>query len=157
MSRGIHSQQSDVLELHYENRGGRVQITCPDNHIIISSVEVAIDACRAYTSQLQFKEQFDSLMDRLASWVDARLELIQDSYLTVRDSGLLFLVVTKNTHFDDALETALTELDLEVSHDSDFDLICLSVHAIPNADKDTIRSFVSRKMALRFVKNVERS
>ena len=156
MSRGIQNTP-DIIELHFENKDGRVRIIAPDNHVIISSVEAAVDACRAYASQLLFRDQFNSLIEKLAQWLEARTELIQDSYLTIRDSGLLFLVVTKNSHFDDTIESSLTDLDLEVSQDSDFDLISLSVHAIPRANQDTVRSFVSNKMALRLVPNVNRS
>jgi hypothetical protein len=145
--------QNQVIELHFENHGGRVRIVGPDNHVMIQSVEAAVEACRAYSGQMLFKTQFDQLLEKLGQWMEANATRVNSGYLTTQDSGLLFLVVTESRQYDDAVESALTELDLEIAQDSDFDLINLGVHAIPNASKDTVDSFVSSKMALRFVRN----
>jgi hypothetical protein len=155
MSQGLKANRSrsSVIELHFENREGRVCIVPPDNNIMAIPVETAIAACQAFKTQIQFKDQFDQLIATLGEWIAQRNDRIADAYLTVRDSGLLFLLVTKSKQYDDELETALTELDLEIAHDSDFDLISLGVHAIPLGP---VESFVSRKMALRFVPDGDR-
>lgn len=138
------------VELSYKNSGGRVTIVPPDSDIMAMSVETAIEACRAFHQQIVFKDQFDLLLNRLAAWVDAHREKISDAFLTARDSGLLFLVVLKGEQFDSEIETSLTELDLEISNDDDYKLISLAVHALPQSPEETIRSFISRKLSLRY-------
>lgn len=146
----------EVVELHYGNRKANVRIVPKGNDILAMPVEIAIEACRAFTKQIRFKDQFDGLVEKLLEWLQAHDAHISEAYLTVRDSGLLFLVVTKGKGMDDELENALTELDLEIAHDSDFGLIDLAVHSIPKPEKETdglAESFVSRKMAVRFSNN----
>src|SRR2546423_14290794 len=125
------------IVMHYENEGGSVKIVAPDNNIMAISVETAIEACRAFKQQIAFKDQFDLLLVRLAEWIHTRADKLSDAYLTVRDSGLLFLVVLAGVHSDETVEANLTELDLQVANDNDFNLISLAVHAIPNSSAAT--------------------
>ena len=158
MSRGMQASRirPSVIELHFENREGRVRVVPPDNDVMAMPVEMAVAACQAFKTQILFKDQFDQLLETLGEWIGDRREKIADAFLTVRDSGLLFLVVTHGKHQDDELESALTELDLEIAHDKDFGLITLGVHAIPQGRPDATASFVSKKMVLRFVSDGDR-
>ena len=144
-----------VIELHFENKDGQVRVVPSDSDIMVVPVEMAVEACRAFNKQIVFKNQFDLLNHRLAEWLDLRTDSISAAYLTPRDAGLLFLVVLTGTKRDNELECALTELDLEIANDKDFNLISLTVHAIPLASEDTVQSFLSRKFALRYVLNGE--
>lgn len=139
-----------TIELHYENADGRVRIVPPDSDIMALSVETAIAACRAFTQQIVFKNQFDQLLMRLAEWIAQHKAKLSAACVTVRDSGLLFLVMLKEPRLDREIEESLTELDLEIANDADYGLISLAVHAIPRSDEATVQSFVSRKMALRY-------
>ena len=100
-------------------------------NLMAMPVEVAVEACRAFKEQIAFKDQFDMLLDRLAEWIDRREDKLDQAFLTTRDSGLLFLVVLTQKELNEGIESDLTELDLEIANDDDFDLIRLSVHAIP--------------------------
>jgi hypothetical protein len=142
--------QTEIIELHFENRDGQVRVMLPDNHIMAMSVEVAVHACRAFKHQILFKSQFDSLLPFLGEWIEQHRENVKQAYLTTRDSGLLFLVVTNDIAFKDSFEDELTSLDIEVANDNDYNLITLNVLAIPpSCDEDT-KSFISKKLALRF-------
>lgn len=145
-----------IVELHWGNQDARVRIVHQSNDVMAMPIEMAIEACRAFAEQIRFKYQFDGLMIKLMEWLQHHDGHVAEAYLTVRDSGLLFLVVTKGSHMNDELECALTELDLEIAHDNDYDLIRLGVHAIPSPESQTeglTESFVSRKMAIRFSNN----
>lgn len=140
----------ETVELHCQNLDGQVRIVPPDNDIMVLSVESAIKACRAFNEQIVFKNQFDLLLERLAGWIGRHHAKIADAYLTVRDSGLLFLAVQQTAAHDTPLDDALTQLDLEVANDPDFSLISMAVHSIPRAAQATIESFVSPKLSLRY-------
>lgn len=139
-----------VIDLHFEDDGGVVRVTPEDNDLMIMSVHEAIIACRAFTDQIRFKSQFDSLLNYLGGWIKARERKISSATLTTRDSGLLLLIVTKGTKYDSEFELEITDLDIQVANDSDFAMIDLSVLAIPACPAEAVRSFVSRKMQIRY-------
>lgn len=139
---------TSIIELHFENQGGQARIVPPDRDIMVMPIELAIEACRAFHQQVKFTDQFKLLVDRLGGWLGEHQDEISSAYLTVRDSGLLFLVVTRERTFNDKLERAVTDLDLEVAHDGDYNLIRFGVHVLPQCDKENIQSFVSRQMVI---------
>jgi len=140
----------EPIVLDWENTDGRVRIVPPDNDVMAMSVETAIEACRAFKQQIVFKNQFDQLLNVLAKWLSEHRATVSDAYLTVRDGGLLFLVVQNGKPYDGKLDDALTELDLAIANDDDFSLISLAVHSIPASSEATIQSFVAKKLQLRY-------
>ena len=151
MSAAAEKVPSDLVDLHFEDETGKVRVTPDNDTLLLMSVEEAIIACRAFKKQLEFKSQFDHLLNALGAWIKSRLHKISLAFLTTRDAGLLFLVVTAAANRDDELESDITELDMQVANEADYHLIDLSVLIIPNCPKDSVHSFLSRKMALRFV------
>lgn len=146
-----------VVELHVDNTEGQVRVVPRDRDVMAMPVELAIEACRAFNQQIRFKDQFDLLLDRIAVWLQPRESIISAAYVTTREAGLLFLVVLKGKRRDDDIEAALTELDLEVANDKDFDLINLNVHSIPCCPEETLRSFLSEKLEIRYVLDGDRN
>ena len=146
-----------TIVLHYAIEEGKVRIVPPDKDIMAMSVEMAIEACRAFRQQIQFKDQFELLLKRLVEWVSEHAADVHKAFLTRRDSGLLFLVVLNTEQFDPIIEDSLTDLDLEIANDADFKLITLSVHALPCCSEDAIGSFVSHKQWLESRSDAKRS
>lgn len=147
----------EVVELRHDDHG-RVCVIPQDNDLMMLSIQEAALACRAYTDQIRFNHQFHLLADRLCAWMAEFDAKVSEGYLTVRDTGLLFLVVSRSEKFDLELEDSLTDLDIEVAADPDFGLINLSVHSIPGGTcqaSDTTSAFVSDKMAIKFVRNAQ--
>jgi hypothetical protein len=150
-SAAIERLQGEQIELHFEDDSGKVRVTPGDDTLLLLSVEEAIKACRAFKKQLEFKSQFDHLLNALWAWIKPRREKVCQAYLTTRDAGLLFLVVTQAAERDEEFEADITELDIQVANDAAYHLIDLSVLVIPNCPRESVYSFLSRKMALRFV------
>lgn len=148
MSQSVTRRPTSVIELHFENQGGNVRIVPPDRDIMAMPIELAIEACRAFKHQIEFRDQFVLLVSRLGGWIGERWSELSSAYLTLRDSGLLFLVVTKNDKFSEAIEEAITDLDIEVAQDSDYSLIRFGVHVLPACDRDSVQSFLSRQMVM---------
>ena len=148
-------ESGSVIELHCENRDGQVRVVLPDNHIMAMPVEVAVHACRAFKNQIEFKNQFDGLLAHLGKWIDGHRDEIKEAYLTTRDSGLLFLVVTESKSFVSDFEDELTALDIEIANDTDYSLITMNVLAIPPISNEDTRSFISTKLEIRYKLDVE--
>lgn len=138
------------IELHFEDQGGKVRVTAPDRHVMIVPVSVAVEACRAFQDQIAFNDQFNDLLDRLARWIVDHRRQVSQAFLTVHDAGLLFLVVQQGTEFDPDLENSLSELSLEIANDTDYSLIRLVVHAVPNCGREIYEAFLSSRMSLRY-------
>lgn len=151
MSAASAQNLDDLIELHFEDDTGKVRVTPADNTLLLLSVEEAIAACRAFKKQLEFKGQFDQLINTLGVWLKARRDRVAQAFLTTRDAGLLLLIVTKSAAYDQAFEADVTELDIQIANDTDYHLIDLSILAIPNCQQESVHSFLSRKMMLRYV------
>lgn len=90
----------------------------------------------------EFARQLAELKRDLKHWIATRGGSIADAYLVLRGDHFQFLVVMKGKAYDRALEDALTELDMAVAQNPDYDLIRLSVLAIPAFGEEVIRSFL---------------
>lgn len=90
----------------------------------------------------EFARQLADLKRDLTQWVAARADSIAEAYLVLKGEYFQFLVVMRGKAYDGALEDALTELDIAIAQNSDYDLIQLSVLAIPAFGEDVIRSFL---------------
>lgn len=91
----------------------------------------------------EFERQLANLRRDLEKWVAARAGSIAKAFLVLKGDHFLFLVALKGKRHDDALEDALTDLDMAVAQNPDYDLISLSVLALPAFAEDTIQSFLS--------------
>jgi len=145
-----------VIELHFAD-DQQVRVVPEDNDLMVIQTNIAVEACRAFRDQIRFKNQFDDLLNTLAQWIVGRRSKIAEAHMTVRDAGLLFLIVLNGTEYDSDFESELTRLDTEIANDSDFDLISLSVLALPKCDTVAVESFLSSKMKLRYAIDGNRS
>ena len=136
-----------VFELRFDSEG-RVVVVPEDNNIMAISVKEAVEACRAYSAAIDFNFQFTSLLEKLNLWTAKNSDLVCHSFLTTRDTGLLFLVIQNEPAFNRKLEELLTDLDVEIASEDAFSLIRMSVLAIPDKT-DAIRDSFSPKHAIR--------
>lgn len=143
------------IDLHFEDQDGQVRVVAPDKHVMIVPVRVVVEACRAFQDQIAFNDQFSELLDRLATWIVSHRDEVKLAFLTVHDAGLLFLVVQSSTEFNIDFEMALSDLSLEIANDSDFSLIRLAVHGLPDCSKDVYEAFLSSQMALRYTSHAD--
>jgi len=85
---------------------------------------------------------FQDLLNSLGEWANDHADKLERAFCTIRDSGLLFLVVMKGRKHDRDLEDDLTDLDLAVARHSNYHGVRLSVLALPNCDADGYMSFL---------------
>jgi len=136
-----------TLELHYTD-DGRVKVVPHDSDLMVLSINTAVAACCAYTEQIRFGDQFNHLLSYLGTWIEKYRSGIASAHLTSRDSGLLLLIEQDAVPYDAKLNDALTDLDLAVANDADFNLIQLDVLALPRTDLHGLESFLSPQMKL---------
>lgn len=126
--------------------------TAPDGHVVVHSgddlflltVQEAVKACGAWLKMAEFQTQMRALMDRLNVWVGEREDKIRDAYFSVKTGGgLFFMVVMRERKYDRDLEDELTELDVEVANATEYDLLRLSVLAIPDSPQECVESFLT--------------
>lgn len=133
-------QKPIVLSFHED--GQRVTVV-PENFdkFVISAKEAAA-ACQRHEETKAFVKQLSNVMDRLAPWIVNHSSQIQDAFLTVRDGGLLFLLIRSSVPYDADLEAALTELDIEIANSDEFDLLELNALALPKSSEVAYSTFL---------------
>ncbi len=141
------------IQLQWKNKRHPVVVTPADEDRFCITVDEAIHACKAASSSAKFTGQFKVLLDYLADWLRQNKKIVQCAYLTVRDAGLMFLPVKKEVPYNRAFENSLTDLDLAVANDPNFDLIKLSVLSLPPVSNDAINSFISTEPTPLFYTN----
>jgi len=135
--------QQGVYHLNWSEKEQQVVIEPSDHSKFVMTMEEVIEACRIYSKEqrLCFQVQFTDLLNHLGAWAYAHREKIAKTFLTLRESRLLFLVVTQGKAYDDEFESELTTLDLEVAHSDGFSGISLSVQSLPNCGPHAYASF----------------
>ncbi|MFO0970183.1 MAG: hypothetical protein U0793_31920 [Gemmataceae bacterium] len=92
---------------------------------------------------LEFSKQSRKLLGRLQQWIEEHKADIAEAFMTVRHSAFLLLIVQNHEAFNQDLEDSLTDLDLSIAQDEDYNLIRLNVLALPKASRDSIDSFLT--------------
>lgn len=130
-----------AIHLHYSDTNQQVVID-DEGGKLVTTVAAAIDACKAAGKEQEFWRQFSEMQDKLSRWLVSQRDLIEEAYITVRDSAILFLAVQKSPAFNPDLEDSLTGIDLQIAQDKDLDLIRLNVLAIPKVSKPAVDSLL---------------
>lgn len=135
-----------------EKQGKTVLVEDADEDRFSVTMEEAIEACKAYDTEKRalVRKQFKQLLDLLGQWSYEWKGKLARVFLTVRDAGLLFLVVMKRKTYDESFENELTRLDLNVAQEDGFSEIALSVQALPNCSKENYESFCSSEGTLEY-------
>ena len=117
-----------------------------DGDLFSLSKEMIVRSGRIVGQMEILDEQLAALRLELEAWASKRSDVVANAYLILKGDHFLFLVVLKGTACDENLEDDLTDLDLNVARNPEYDLIKLSVLALPAFGKDVIRSFLPQYM-----------
>ena len=133
--------QQDRIILSFHQVGRRVVVEPENNDKFVTTAREAAAACQRHQEIKAFVAQLRKVMNRLA-WIVAHPSDIQGAFLTVRDGGLLFLLIRNSVPYNGGLETALTKLDLEIANSDEFDLLQLNALALPKSSDVSYRTFL---------------
>lgn len=139
----VAGKPQKYVELKLETGpNNQVKVVTPSQHVMVLPIDQAVAACKAFANQQLFSAQFNQMLTHLGQWVDKNKSKIEQAFVSPRDAGLLFLVVQQSATYDESFEDLMTELDLEIANDDDYNLINLSVLAIPPCEEETTQSFL---------------
>ena len=132
-----------AIHIGHNGLSGQVVVHSGDDTFLLT-VQEAVNACGAWSKMAEFQSQMKALLDHLGAWVRARSDSVRDAYFSVKlGGGLFFMVVTKGKNYDPDLEDQLTSLDIDVANAEEFNLLRLSVLAIPDSSADCVESFLT--------------
>lgn len=140
------------LCLRWSEKDREALVEPRDEDRFFMTVEEVIEACRIYdkVKRASFQVQLRSLLTRLGQWVHEHRNQIAHAFLTVQNSQLLFLVVTKERTYNPSLEQSLTDLDLSVAQDEAFSDVRLSVQSLPNCGEEGYASFCDPQVTIKY-------
>ncbi len=131
-----------AIHIGHTAPNGQVVVHSGDD-VFLLTVQEAVNACGAWNKMAEFQLQMKALLDRLSKWIEENKGTVRDAYFSVKTGGgLFFMVVTSSKKFDPDLEDKLTELDIEVANKDEFNLLRLSVLAIPDSPPECVESFL---------------
>ncbi len=133
---------SEYIQLNVEDEKGQCFVTYDHDRFFISASEAAC-ACKRHDETKPFQEQLKKLFDHLAEWLKGHREKIEKAFVTVREGGLLFLVVRNSVPYDSEIENSLLDLDIEVAQASGFDLLAMDVLALPLTSEESYQAFLA--------------
>ena len=118
----------------------------PEDGDLFSLTKQMIERSGRFAARFEaFDKQLAALRRDLEAWSVRHSNTVKEVFLVLKGDYFLFLVVLKEKNHDGALEDALTDLDMKIAQDPDYDLINLSVLALPAFAEDAIRSFLPHR------------
>lgn len=147
MSQGL--QIPNVLQLDWAAEAGAVTVTPrnPDRYSL--KMQQAIVWLQRAGEPHAFDAEFRLLLNRLAEWLHHRVG-VRNAFVTIRDGGLMLVVVTSSATYDEAFEDSLTELDIEIAKDVDLARLRLDVFSLPDASQSALESFLNPEFILEY-------
>jgi hypothetical protein len=135
--------ETRYIQLNYA-KDGKVTVTSHDEDRFIVTIQEAVVACRDAEKILEYRRQFvDGLVPKLKHWLEARGKKVRKAFLTIRDSGLLFLVVRQEAACDGEFTDALTSLEVDVANDPALSMIRMDTLALPDVSDEGLKSFLN--------------
>lgn len=132
------------VRLNFREKDCQVIVIPDDNDLFCTTVDKAIKACKAYDEMTRCSEQFKTMLcEKLASWIKNHKDNIEQAFVTVTESGALFLVVRKSMKFDREFTYALADLDMKIAQDPELNLIKLSVLSLPHSSEEEYGTFLN--------------
>jgi hypothetical protein len=118
----------------------RAVVEPDDQDRFMMLVDQVIRACRLYqATAVQINEFEHKLVPQLQGWVSSHAKRLSAAHLTLRDTGLLFVVSCVEA-YDFELEDELTDLDVAIAEQHpDF---VLDVLQTPKLDEGALAAFV---------------
>lgn len=135
--------ETGYIQLDCSKRG-KVTVTPADQDRFVITIQEAVAACRDGKELLAYRRQFvDGLVPALKDWLASHRKKVRTAYLTVRDGGLLFLIVRKEAACDSELTDSLTELEANIAVNPHLGLIRMDALALPDVSDECLASFLN--------------
>jgi hypothetical protein len=154
MSETLHEQANvatQPVRLKWSEKDRTVVFETSDKDLFTMKVKEVIQACNILQQQSdKFESQFNDLKNILGNWIHERKDKIAKAFVTIRDTRILFIAITKDVEYDSGFEDELTDLDWAIAHTPLLSAIPLSVQSLPQCDSDIYQSFLSPPIILEY-------
>lgn len=150
LSEKSENRTAVAVQLNYADGDLQVCVTPKNQDRFAIKIELAIEFLKEGIVRERFPKQLNLLMNQLSSWIISRDKEISRAYLTMRDESLCFLVERRVATYDESFEDALSDLDIQISDDSDLEGIRFCSMALPPISDDALESFLHPKFQIRF-------
>lgn len=144
------SNEMTSLVLLDENSLEQAMVRLQNGDRFFVAIADAARACRALDHLAEFSEQFKRLFEVLKSWVAANRQSVKSAYLSFRERDILLLVMQKGEAFDSNLADSLTELDLAIANNQEFNLLAMNVLSIPAVSDASTKAFLASGKVFRY-------
>ena len=141
---------TESIRLKWSEKDRTVLFELEDKDRFTMKVKEVIQACNIHQQSNEFESQFDDLKNILGNWIHWRKDKIAKAFVTIRDTRILFLVITKDVEYDSKFEDELTKLDWDISSTQLFSAIPLSVQSLPLCDSNMYEAFLSPPIILEY-------
>lgn len=146
----MNAISTEPIHLKWSEKDRTVLFEPADEDNFTMKVDEVIQACNIKQQKSEFESQFNDLKNILGNWIHQRKDKIVKAFVTVRDTRILFLVITKDVEYDSKLEDELTGLDWAIANTQLFSAIPLSVQSLPQCDSDIYEAFLSPPIILEY-------
>ncbi len=155
MAKVSHKQVNDIstepIRVKWSEKDRTVLFDTQDEDRFTMKVKEVIQACNIHQQGNEFESQFNDLKNILGNWIHERKNKIAKAFVTIRDTRILFLAVTKDVEYDSELEDEITALDLAIAQTPLLSAIPLSVQSLPQCSGDIYRAFLSPPIIFEYV------
>lgn len=133
-------------------------VLTPQDEVILVDKDGASEVTPASTLIKLYKEDLARTVDKVAlsssievkvfgafaNWVDEHKEQVSKGIITLKDSEILMIAMTKETRYNEPLEDSLYDFEISITKDGDFENMCFSTLALPEGSVTTLQNFLSR-------------
>ena len=150
------NSRTDLRPIYLLHHGddSEVMVHPPDNDIHFMSSSEAVRAIIGWAPIAErisvIQGQLKALLEKLRKWSVEHQSLLARSDLRVRSyDDILFVVMQRDIPYDAHLSDLLSDLDIEIFNDNDFEAIRLDVLAIPRCSDDAAQAFIDLERNVR--------
>jgi len=155
MAKISYEQVNDIgtgpIRVKWSEKDRTVLFDTQDEDRFTMKVKEVIQACNIHQQSNEFESQFNDLKNILGNWIHERKNKIVKAFVTIRDTRILFLAVTKDVEYNSELEDEITALDLAIAQTPLLSAIPLSVQSLPQCSGDIYEAFLSPPIIFEYV------
>lgn len=126
-----------------EDSAAQALVRMSDGDTFYVAIADAARACLSVDKMKEFAPRFRAFLQVLEQWVAANKARIKSAHLTIRERDMLFLVMQREQEFDPGLSDALTDLDMAIAQNPEYQMIDMEVLAIPAVGERSMKAFLA--------------
>lgn len=137
----------EFVELDWFDRPEELRVNPRDHNRFSIQIDRAIKILQLANDS---EKQMNLLLSRLGVWIRKNETSIEAAFVTLRDGAIAFIAVSRQPRYDDALEDAISDLDLDIANDPELTSLRVNMMVLPPASLEALSSFLDTRFRLRY-------